>query len=332
MHKQFIKATALAGIALFGALPSHGATSYMATEAFVRNAVSNEASRVDAMVAAPYSASAIYAEGDHCIYTGVLYRCKSTKLPGRWDSFYWTPTTLDAVKVDAVAKSTLTGLERYSDISTFGAIRWVYDKSVAGGQLSVSNNLYGLSATVQNGGATTVFNDSWGMEVFPNPDKWHYGVRMTERGGAQRESLLTIYIDNSKVEFETLTETIDRETSGIAESVSAVASLTNSLIAATNNLAATKVDADKKPVLSGEKSITPEQLFGKIQWSYDTTVPGGSLTVKSLEYADLVVTVTNGESGVVSNSACRLSVFSRQGNRHYYVDMEDISASLSARI
>ena len=55
-----------------------------------------EAGRVRGNIAANYSASSAYAVGDLCLYTGVLYRCKTAIGSGgeAWNSGHW-----DAVKI-----------------------------------------------------------------------------------------------------------------------------------------------------------------------------------------------------------------------------------------
>lgn len=55
-----------------------------------------EAGRARGNIAADYSASQAYAVGDLCLYTGVLYRCKTAIGSGgeAWNSGHW-----DAVKI-----------------------------------------------------------------------------------------------------------------------------------------------------------------------------------------------------------------------------------------
>ena len=73
-----------------------------------------EAGRVRSNIAANYSASSAYAVGDLCLYTGVLYRCKTAIGSGgeAWNSGHW-----DAVKIAGQLSALSDQIATFTDIN-----------------------------------------------------------------------------------------------------------------------------------------------------------------------------------------------------------------------
>ena len=78
-----------------------------------------EAGRVRGNIAANYSASSAYAVGDLCLYTGVLYRCKTAIGSGgeAWNSGHW-----DAVKIAGQLSALSDQIANKASLVSLGAV------------------------------------------------------------------------------------------------------------------------------------------------------------------------------------------------------------------